>query len=88
MAPAMDAGAVDSFSGVRNMVLLRDSEVAKRLNVSRRQIWKMRAVGQLPEPIRVGTGSVRWREADIEGWIQAGCPVGWTTPTAGKAGVA
>lgn len=55
------------------MQLLRDSEVAKRLNVSRRQVWKLTAAKLMPAPIRVG-GSVRWREADIVGWIQAGCP--------------
>jgi excisionase family DNA binding protein len=64
-------------------MLLRDADVAKRLNVSRRQIWKLLASRQLPMPIRFGR-SVRWREADIQEWIQAGCPAGWT-PTAGKA---
>lgn len=65
------------------MQLLRDSEVARRLGVSRRQIWKLAAGRQLPEPVRVG-GSVRWRETDIVAWIQAGCPANWTAP-AGKA---
>lgn len=64
------------------MQLLRDSEVAKRLGVSRRQVWKLLAAGQLPEPVRVG-GSVRWRDADIVGWIQAGCPA--QTAKAGAA---
>jgi len=60
------------------MQLLRDEQVAKLLGVSRRQIWKLLSAGVMPEPVRVG-GSVRWREADIVNWIQAGCPA------AGKA---
>jgi predicted DNA-binding transcriptional regulator AlpA len=55
------------------MVLLRDSEVAQLLGVSRRQIWKLLKTQALPEPVRI-IGSVRWREADIDAWIGAGCP--------------
>jgi len=59
------------------MKLLKDSEVAALLGVSRRQVWKLRAASQLPEPVRVG-GSVRWREADLAAWMDAGCPAGWS----------
>lgn len=69
------------------MQLLKDGEVARRLGVSRRQVWKLLAGGQLPEPVRVG-GSVRWREADIVAWIQAGCPAGWKAPAVGEVSAA
>lgn len=69
------------------MQLLKDSEVARRLGVSRRQVWKLLAAGKLPEPVRVG-GSVRWREADIDAWIEAGCPANRTAPTMETAGAA
>ncbi len=65
------------------MQLLKDSDVAKRLGVSRRQVWKLLAAGQLPKAVRIG-GSVRWIEQHITWWIQEGCPSGWT-PTVGKA---
>ncbi len=64
-------------------MLLKDSDVAERLAVSRRQVWKLRASGRLPEPIRMG-GNVRWRESDIDQWVAEGCPANWT-PTPGKA---
>lgn len=57
-------------------MLLKDSDVAARLNVSRRQVWKLLAGGKLPQPVRVG-GSVRWREDDLRAWIDAGCPQDW-----------
>ncbi len=31
------------------------------------------AAGRLPAPVRIG-GSKRWRRADIEAWVAAGCP--------------
>lgn len=31
------------------------------------------ARGAAPQPVRVG-GAVRWRRADLERWIAAGCP--------------
>jgi len=55
------------------MQLFRDFEVARKLGVSRRQVWKLLAAGLMPEPVRMG-GSVRWREADIDRWISKGCP--------------
>lgn len=48
-------------------------EVAAALGVTTRTIWRMRDSGQMPTPIRV-RGSVRWRRADVEQWIEAGCP--------------
>ncbi|WP_417850279.1 helix-turn-helix transcriptional regulator [Thalassoglobus sp.] len=54
--------------------LLTVDEIGALLKVSNRTIWRMRSSGQLPEPVRVG-GGVRWRESDIENWIQAGCPI-------------
>jgi prophage regulatory protein len=31
------------------------------------------ATGRLPAPVRIG-GSKKWRRADIEAWVAAGCP--------------
>lgn len=31
------------------------------------------AAGRLPAPVRIG-GSKKWRRADIETWVAAGCP--------------
>ena len=45
--------------------LLTVREVARLCKVSVRQVWRLVAQGDLPEPIRLGAKSVRWREADI-----------------------
>lgn len=56
------------------MELLTDAEIATLIKVSRRQVWKLLAMGRLPEPIRIGR-SVRWKKTDIEAWIANGCRV-------------
>jgi len=48
-------------------------DVAARLGVSDRAIWKWNAVEKLPAPIRLGR-SVRWDLDDLERWIDASCP--------------
>ncbi len=53
--------------------LLSAEKLAKKLDISVRTLWRLRAAGKLPAPVRLG-GSVRWRPADIEAWLAAGCP--------------
>lgn len=48
-------------------------DVATRLDVSQRAVWKWNASAKLPEPIRLGR-SVRWDMNEVERWIDAGCP--------------
>lgn len=33
-----------------------------------------RAAGKLPQPVVIGTRSVRWCVDDIHAWLAAGCP--------------
>ena len=54
------------------MEMLTDSEIAAKLKVSRRQVWKLLATGRLPQPVRIGR-SVRWKESDFNLWINGGC---------------
>lgn len=54
------------------MELLTDQEVAALLKISRRQVWKLLAMGRLPEPIRINR-SVRFRADVIRAWIEGGC---------------
>lgn len=53
--------------------LLNVREVAARLGVSARQIWKLSASGRLCAPVRLSR-SVRWRESDVAEFIRLGCP--------------
>lgn len=55
------------------LVLLSVADVARRLGVSSRTVWRLDAAGKLPRKIRLG-GSARWRSDEIEGWIAVGCP--------------
>lgn len=59
--------------------LLRVRDVAERLRLSQRTIFKLRATGELPAPVRIGR-ALRWRAADIAAWIAAGC----TAPETGR----
>ncbi len=54
-------------------LLLSAETLAKRLEISLRSLWRLRAGGRLPPPIRLG-GTVRWRSTDIDAWVAAGCP--------------
>ncbi len=55
------------------MDLLTVKDVAARLRISARQIWKLSSSGRMPAPVRVSS-SVRWRAEDIARWVEMGCP--------------
>lgn len=55
------------------MELLNVKDVAARLRISRRQVWKLLSSGRIPAPVRLSR-SVRWRADDIDQWIRLGCP--------------
>lgn len=52
--------------------LLTVHEVASRLRVSSRQVWKLAAGDQMPRPLKLAR-SARWRESDLARFIAAGC---------------
>jgi prophage regulatory protein len=54
-------------------LLLSAERLAELLQVSKRTLWRLRSSGRLPEPVVLGS-SVRWRAAEIESWVLAGCP--------------
>ncbi len=53
--------------------LLTVEQVGAMLSVSKRTVWRMLSAGELIEPIRV-RGNTRWRHAELQEWIDAGCP--------------
>ena len=55
------------------MELLNVKDVAARLRISQRQVWKLLASGRIPVPVRLSR-SVRWRADDIDQWVRLGCP--------------
>lgn len=54
--------------------LLTIAELAKLLDVSQTQVARMRNNGLIPEPVKINRQVVRWRRADIDNWINEGCP--------------
>lgn len=68
------------------MRLLSKKQVAEKMDCSWRTIHRLRDMGKICPPVRVGS-LVKWRESDIDQWILAGCPdvarTGWTPPVAG-----
>ncbi len=53
--------------------MLDVEDVATELKVSKRKVWKMKAMKQIPSPVRLGR-AVRWDSKAIDRWISAGCP--------------
>ena len=53
--------------------LLTAQAVGEILSLSKRQIFRMKAVGLICPSLTVGRGACRWRESDIESWIRWGC---------------
>lgn len=69
--------------------LVNIDAVASLLMCSARTVWRLRDGGRIPAPLNVGR-CVRWRLADLEAWLAAGCPdvrrTKWTAPTAACCG--
>lgn len=53
--------------------LLTVGEVAKRLRIGQRTVYRWADRGRIPRPLKLGA-LVRWRQSEIEEWIAAGCP--------------
>jgi excisionase family DNA binding protein len=50
--------------------LLTSHDVARRLSIGVRTLWRMVAKGRLPQPIRYTRKLVRWKASDIDRYIQ------------------
>jgi prophage regulatory protein len=68
----MSAGLIPNDGGAEPY-LITPKELAIRLNVSKRTLWRLRSDGRVPPPLRLG-GVVRWRLDEVQNWIAAGCP--------------
>ena len=53
--------------------LLDVRAVAKLLDCSSRHVYRLADAGKLPRPVKLGQ-LVRWRRAEMLGWIADGCP--------------
>lgn len=53
--------------------LLDVKAVAALLGCSARHVYRLTDARRMPAPVRLGA-LIRWRRAEIESWIAAGCP--------------
>ncbi len=60
--------------------LLRRKEVEKLSGLSRASLYRHIQSGKFPAPVAIGTGSVRWKNSDIQAWLQS------LTPTSKQEG--
>ncbi|WP_082450882.1 helix-turn-helix transcriptional regulator [Sphingomonas sp. Leaf22] len=51
--------------------LLRGSTVISRTGIPRSTIYHMMKQGRFPLPVRISQRSVRWRESDIQNFIES-----------------
>ena len=58
-------------------LLIPDATAASMAGISRATWHRLRAAGKLPPSVQLGR-AVRWRRAEIEAWIEGGCPDGRT----------
>lgn len=62
-----------SKAAISAPALLSADQVAALLQVSTRTVWRLLSSGELIQPVRM-RGSTRWRRAELEAWIESGCP--------------
>ncbi len=55
-------------------LLINVQQLARMLKRSAASLERDQKAGRLPAQIYVG-GSKRWRRAEIEAWVAAGCPI-------------
>jgi len=53
--------------------LLDVRAVAALLDCSPRHIYRLADSGRMPRPVKLGQ-LVRWRRAELQEWLNAGCP--------------
>jgi excisionase family DNA binding protein len=57
--------------GVGVEVLLTSQQVAEKLSMSVRTLWRLVASGRFPQPIRYNRKLVRWKNSDVMRYIEA-----------------
>ena len=55
--------------------MITAEDLANLMQISERTLWRLLSGGKIPQPVRIGRNT-RWRLAEVEEWIQRGCPNG------------
>ena len=51
----------------RDLLTVRD--VAFRLSMSVRNVWRKAETGEIPKPVKIGGKTIRWRVSDLQAWL-------------------
>ena len=51
--------------------LLAAKDVARRLSIGVRTLWRLVAEGKFPQPVRYTRKLVRWKASDVDRYIQS-----------------
>lgn len=73
MSVCTTATADAGRSTASSAALLAVDDVAALLSVSPRTVRRMADSGAMPRPVKLSS-LVRWRRADLDQWLAAGCP--------------
>ena len=50
--------------------IIRATELAKKLTISKPTLWRMEQRGELPPKIQISKRISGWRESDIQEWME------------------
>lgn len=66
------AGVVESHLACQTLAppLLTQADVARHLKVCPRTLQRMISVGEFPPPIPISPSRSRWRQADVDAWLE------------------
>jgi excisionase family DNA binding protein len=59
----------EANSGEESPELLKAHQVADRLSISERTLWRLIKRGKFPGPIRYSRRMVRWKTSDLNTWL-------------------
>ena len=62
--------SMKSVSGSSTTMLLNVGQVADKLGVSPRTVWRLVSGGKLPQPVAIGRCR-RWHRADVEAFVDS-----------------
>ena len=52
-----------------HQTLIRRQDVERLTGFGKAYLYKQMKAGRFPRPVRIGSKSVRWIEAEVRGWI-------------------
>jgi predicted DNA-binding transcriptional regulator AlpA len=64
----------DTAPAADEPLLITVRDIARLMKISVRKVWRLRSAQLIPEPVRLGGTTVRWRYDEVRKWIDAGCP--------------